>query len=116
MSRPKAVLLFDSARGVYIPRDFATAFTPSDRAHVTGVESNDWAVLEAGPDNELYWDVWLGVCDSAIITDDNGDQYMLWQDGDLWLIPVGMTWDEEAEGYRWPLDNVVPFRRRENSR
>jgi hypothetical protein len=30
-------------------------------------------------------------------------KYHVHQDGDCWLVPVGMTWDDEADGWRWPF-------------
>jgi hypothetical protein len=34
-------------------------------------------------------------------------QCTLHQDGDLWLIPVGMEWSDEQDAYVWPEDNEV---------
>jgi hypothetical protein len=89
----------NDARGIFIPRDFTSNVA---RERVTGVSDEDWAMLEAGPDHVLYWETWDDVLNKAKVTDDNGVQYTLNQDGDLWLIPVGMTWDDEADGWRWP--------------
>ena len=109
--RPDMLLWLSDARGVYIPRDFANSF--ADRAKsVKGVSDEDWAILEIGPDstddagnfvpNESYWDVWTDVCDNAVVTDENGHKYTVWQEGDCWLIPVGMEWNEETDGFDWP--------------
>ena len=82
-------------RGVYIPRDFANSFI--DRAkHVTGVSDEDWAILEAGPDHEHYWDAWTEVLDNATVTDDYDRRYYLHQDGDLWLVPKGWVQDDNG--------------------
>jgi hypothetical protein len=99
------MLWLSDARGVYIPRDFATSF--ADRAkHVSGVTDEDWSILEQGPysaSNESYWDVWNDVCDSATVTDDDGNVFRVWhQDGDCWLVPVDMEWNEETECFDWP--------------
>ncbi len=97
------MLWLDSNRGVYIPRDFANSF--KDRAtHVSGVDTDDWAILEAGPDHEAYWDVWTDVCDNATVTDEHGFVYRLYQDGDLWLIPDGMEWSDSEDWFAWPVD------------
>jgi hypothetical protein len=96
---PEPHLFADSARGIYIPYHFATAI---DQSCVTGLEPDDWTILEAGPDHDLYWDVWTGVCDSAVVTGRDGINYTLWQDGDLWLIPEGMEWSEEDNWFVWP--------------
>ena len=113
MSKPEMMLWLSDSRGIYIPRDFAKSFV--DRAkHVAGVTEEDWAILERGPDyedangvtvcNEAYWDTWSDVEQSAIVTDENGHQYIVYQDGDCWLIPVGMEWNDETDGFDWPDD------------
>lgn len=95
-----AMLWLSDARGQYIPRDFAHSF--SDRAKsVANVDAETWAILEAGPDHEHYWEAWSDVCDKAIITDDKGATYRVHQDGDCWLIPEGMEWSDE-DGFHWP--------------
>ena len=72
-------LFLDSARGIYIPRDFADAI---DIADWTGINPEDLEVLRAGPDAEDYWDAWQSVLDYA----ETKDGRVLHQDGDLWLV------------------------------
>lgn len=80
-----AILYADSARGVYIPQHFAESIK---REHVTGVTSEEWDILESGPDTEWYWDTWSSVEQNARITHpETGIVYTLYQDGDLWLVP-----------------------------
>ena len=109
--RPDMMLWLSDARGVYIPRDFAQSFV--DRAkHVKGVSDEDWTILERGPYyedehgalvcNEFYWDTWSDVEQYAIVTDEHGRKYRLYQDGDLWLIPEGMEYNEETDSFDWP--------------
>lgn len=105
LHKPEPLLWLNDARGVYIPRDFANGFTDRDEIaakHVSGVSDEDWSILEAGPDHEQYWETWEGVLDGAKVTDENGVVFTLHQDGDLWLVPVGMEWSEEDDGFRWP--------------
>jgi hypothetical protein len=86
-----AILYASSARGIYIPQFFAESVI---RENVQGVPEEDWAILEAGPDHEWYWEAWNDVCDNALlVSPDTAAQYRLWQDGDLWLIP-----EEDIEG------------------
>jgi hypothetical protein len=107
MMHPDTLLWLSDSRGIYIPRDFAQSFT--DRAkYVAGVSDEDWLVLEAGPDHNLYWDTWIDVCDHAVVTDERGVKFTLHQDGDLWLIPEGMEWSDEEDGFIWP-DDVNPL-------
>ncbi len=106
-NKPKMMLWLSDARGVYIPRDFANSFADRSK-HVTGVSSDDWQVLERGPDDEAYWDVWNDVEQNAIVTDENGHKYTLYQDGDLWLVPEGMEWDDHMGTFEWPKDESDP--------
>jgi len=102
--KPDMLLWLSDARGVYIPRDFANSF--ADRAkHVTGVKAEDWTVLEAGPDHEWYWESWQAVCDNARVTDDKGNVFFVHQDGDCWLVPVGMEWSDENDCFQWPAED-----------
>jgi len=94
-----AVLYADSARGVYIPRHFAESIK---RENVTGVTQEQWDILMRDPNGddcpEWYWDTWCEVEHSAVVTDpSNGIAYRLYQDGDLWLIPVDWNPEEEEE-------------------
>lgn len=103
-SKPDMMLWLSDARGQYIPRDFANSFINRER-DVIGVTADDWRVLENGPDDGSYWDVWNDVCDNAIITDENGELYRIWQDGDCWLVPDGMEWSDRDETFHWPDDD-----------
>jgi hypothetical protein len=94
------VLWLSDARGIYIPRDFATSFNDRARA-VSGVSDEDWTILE-DPNHDFYWEAWQDVCDNAVITDADGIEYRVYQDGDCWLIPVGMEWDDRTEFFTWP--------------
>ena len=100
MTIPQPVLYLDSTRGIYIPRDFAQSFASTK--YVSGVSNTDLEILEEGPNGALYWDVWTDVLDNAIITGDDGIPYLLFQDNDLWLIPVGMEWSNDLEFFAWP--------------
>jgi hypothetical protein len=80
-------LFLDDHRGVYIPRDFALEVK---RDCVSGVTEEQWAILEAGPDHEWYWDTWSEVEQNATVTDpEDGTVFHLCQNGPLWLVPSG---------------------------
>lgn len=79
-----AHLYASDSRGVYIPQHFAESVY---RDKCVGVSDEDYAILEAGPDHEWYWDTWDTVINNAELTGDDGVKYYLWQDGDLWLVP-----------------------------
>ena len=89
-----AILYTSDARGVYIPQHFAESIK---RDCVEGVSAEDWAILESGPDHEHYWDAWNDVEQTAIVMDQTGKRFTLYQDGDLWLIPEGFSFEEESE-------------------
>ena len=101
MTKPEPMLWLDDHRGVYIPHDFALSFANRER-DVSGVDNEEWATLENGPDEDFYWDVWADVCDHAVVTDEHGVQYHVYQDGACWLIPLGMEWDEKNDFFQWP--------------
>lgn len=104
MNLPESAMHFlDSARGQYIPQNFAETI---DRDAVTGVTERDWRILEAGPPGSIfgtedasdeYWDSWDTVMQRAVITDSDGTQFQLFQDGDLWLVPIDAEWPEPEE-------------------
>ena len=100
--KPEPILWLNDARGIYIPRDFASSFVNRDR-DVSGVTAEDWQILSSGPDNRDYWDAWSDVLDCAVVNSE-GCKYRLHQDGDLWLIPDGMQWDDAAEWFAWPSE------------
>jgi len=117
MTKPEMTLILNDARGIYIPRDFTNAVA---RERVTGISDEDWAILEAGPDHEDYWDAWQTVEQDARITDDHGNVYLIWNDSDCWLVPVGMEWSDEEDTFVWPdeepsdADSSARFETKEN--
>ena len=77
-------LFLSDARGQYIPRDWALCVR---RDCVEGVSEEDYAVLEAGPEHEFYWDTWTEVCGRASVTDPVTKRTGSFvQNGDLWLV------------------------------
>jgi hypothetical protein len=95
-------LLYDGSSGIYIPKMFATLFS---RSHVSGVSDEDYAILEAGPEHDLYWDAWADVLDRARLTI-NGKEYFMYQDGDCWAIEKGAEWNEDSNvsGKNWIVE------------
>lgn len=87
-----AVLIASDRHGVFIPQYFAESIV---RDMVTGVSAQDWQELERGPEFEHYWDTWDRVLNNAIVTDDSGQSFYLWQDGDLWAVPTDFIFEEQ---------------------
>jgi hypothetical protein len=87
MNLENAILYADSSRGVYIPRFFATTIRKSC---VEGIDLEDLQTLIGRPVSwEFYWGYWQSVLDNAIVTDPStGQRFSLYQDGDLWLVPI----------------------------
>jgi hypothetical protein len=90
---PNAELFLNDSRGVYIPRDFAECVQFSA---VRGVSTDDFAILAIGPDHKEYWEAWDTVLQNCTLVNQHTNvTYYLYQDGDLWIIPVGECFDDE---------------------
>lgn len=92
---PAVILLFDGASGVYIPQRFAEEIR---RDFVTGVSAEDYEILAAGPDHELYWEAWSDVLDRATLAID-GRKYSLYQDGDVFALDYDRMSAEERKNF-----------------
>jgi len=79
-----AILFADSNRGVFIPQFFAQSVK---RDLVTGIHLSEYLILDAGPDHAEYWEVWECVTNNCVVKHPDGTEYVLYQDGDLWLVP-----------------------------
>jgi hypothetical protein len=92
-----AELLLDSARGVYIPRDFVASFTLSKWQGIP-----EWAIKACSdPDGEDYWEGWTEILYGAVYTAPDGRVFSLHQtgDGDLWGICYERLTPEEREAF-----------------
>lgn len=85
-------LLFDSNRGVYIPRDFTDM--------TNWVYREEYRETLKNPTNEDYWSTWDMVLDDAQCIDSAGYKWILHQDGDLWAIRSDLFDDTESKEYR----------------
>ena len=99
MSLPESAELFlDSARGQYIPRDFFDVVKHSCLNWHCNDESKAWILDQcSSPDNEFYWDAWND-CENGMITVTDpflNIEYGLYQDGDLWLVPLDAEWHQD---------------------
>lgn len=91
----KINLLLDSARGQFIPRDFVTEF---DLSKFLGV--SQWAVAQCkDPENDHYWDAWNDILSNVKYRTDDGREFFLYQDGDVWLLCFDEMTDEEKQNF-----------------
>ena len=94
-----AILYASDRRGIYIPQYFAESIK---RECVSGIFGDDWKTLLGGPaiDNDWYWDAWNDTLNTATVTDpETGVEYGLYQDGDLWLVPLADLYASDAEEF-----------------
>ena len=84
-------LLLSDCRGVKIPQDFYNNF-----------DLEKWHIKKSYFLNNLnnylsenYWNAWEGVLNSAYYLDDNGNKFVLYQDGDLFGICYEIMTDSE---------------------
>lgn len=82
MSQSGMILLFDGARGIYIPQNFAEEMILSKWQNV---DQEQIDILKQGPEHELYWQIWDEITQNAVHVDDNGYEWRLHQDGDVWV-------------------------------
>jgi hypothetical protein len=54
---------------------------------VQNVSAEDYAVLEAGPEHEHYWDTWETVLNNAVLNDGKSTYYLYQgESGDLFAV------------------------------
>ena len=86
-----SILFADESRGINIPLFFITSFDQY-KNDLVNVDRDDLNTIANGPDDEYYWDAWQSILDNATVIDHDGNEYTMFQDGDLWLIPVNAEW------------------------
>ena len=84
MSRDSWSLLVNDAMGIYVPQAFVKGYTTRDWE----IDPVDAKIIEAGPEHEHYWETWDDILAQARYEDDKGNVWGLYQDGDLWAVPV----------------------------
>ena len=86
-------LVLSDTHGIYIPQMWCSDLD-QEQSEAIGVDWWDVQVCQAGPDHEWYWDAWDSILNSVSITDDDGVTWTLYQDGDLWEVPEGFTFED----------------------
>lgn len=87
-------LLLTDSMGVYIPKMFCEENNTQDFG-IT-LTDEDREILQ-DPYNEGYWDLWDTIERKAVRVDEQGNEWRLWLDGDLWLICYNLLNKEERE-------------------
>jgi hypothetical protein len=81
------ILLSDS-HGIYIPQLYCSSLDKTDCANLS-IDWNDVQVCQSGPDAPTYWDAWQSILDAAE-WNENGNEWRLYQSGDLFAIRAGV--------------------------
>ena len=95
-------LLISESRGIYIPRDFINQIR-GWKGYGKGKYPEYKSIL-SDPENESYWDAWNELLDKLTYTNDNGVEYSLYQDGDLFAVDLNLirAWEEVTKSdFEW---------------
>lgn len=108
MSKPEPMLYIGDANGIYIPQQFGRSIDGEDVILLGEVDPESLEILRAGPDHEHYLEAWADIEEHGIVTDSmlGGTRYRIHNDGDCWLIPEGMEWDENEDKWIWPVNDT----------
>ena len=88
-------LLLGDSHGVYIPKLWADELEDEEEAESYSVSWEDVLICQAGPDHELYWESWDAILQNAL-WNENGDDWRLLQNGDLWAVRSDVEIPEDA--------------------
>jgi hypothetical protein len=86
-------LLLSDSHGRFIPQLYCSDISEDDCEDYS-VNWEDVQLCQSGPDEELYWEAWQSVCDSAS-WEENGSMWRLLQNGDLWAVKEDVEISEE---------------------
>lgn len=78
-------LLLSDSHGIYIPKLWAEEIEDAEEASWFSVKWEDVEACQAGPDHPLYWEAWDAILSDAL-WDENGEDWRLLQNGDLWAV------------------------------
>ena len=92
-------LLISDNQGIYIPQIYCQQLTQAD-AEAYGLDWEDVVICQSGPENQLYWDSWTVILDSAEIADQPSTKipetvWRLHQNGDLWMVRADVELPED---------------------
>lgn len=84
-------IILSDRHGQYIPQLFCEDIEQKD-CEKYSIKWEDVQCCQKGPgqDNEWYWEAWQAIIDNFLATDDNGRQWRIVQNGDLWEVPANL--------------------------
>lgn len=80
----KRHIVVSDHHGIYCPQVFAERV---ERSMFPSILKDAWEILEAGPEHELYWDVWSNEFEGQKSIDGG----TIYHDGDVWIV---YEWEE----------------------
>lgn len=86
-------LVISDRNGIYIPQMYCNHIDEKIAKEMC-VHMEDVLICQSGPDHEFYWEAWDSIISCAQWISD-GVKWTLHQDGDLWEVPEGFSFDEE---------------------
>jgi hypothetical protein len=92
------VLLADSHHGVYIPQLVVQQYLEHPMWDWSEVDQEDIDTVLSGPNDEWYWEAWDSIKDAVKVVDEDGTEYVIVYNEDLWLVPTDV---DESEVEQW---------------
>ena len=86
-------LALSDRHGIYIPQLYCNQIDEKI-AEEMNIEMEDVLICQSGPEHEWYWESWDLITSNAEWIE-NGVKWRLYQNGDLWEVPEGFSFDEE---------------------
>ena len=82
-----ARLILGGSHGIYIPQIFCEDIT-EEECEALNIDWADVQCCQSGPDEGWYWEAWNSIEQNLLFTDGKGQQWRIYQNGDLWEIPA----------------------------
>jgi hypothetical protein len=86
-------LLLGDSHGRFIPQLYCSDISEDDCEDFS-ISWEDVRLCQSGPDEELYWEAWQSILDSAEY-EEGGEMWRLLQNGDLWAVKADCEIPEE---------------------
>jgi len=92
------ILLCDSRYGVYIPQIIIENNINNNLWDFSECQKEDIECVLRGPDeNEWYFHAWANIMNQVKIVDEDGTEFFITYNEDLWLVPCDIDFDELEE-------------------